>query len=68
VSKLIDQIRESIRTSGRSRYALAKATGLDQSHLSRLMAGTTGLSVEALERLAGALGFEVVITKRENEE
>lgn len=58
--KLSDQIRRVIDSSGMSRYAIAKAIGLDQSVLSRFMAGKSGLSVPTLDRLGVLLKLEVV--------
>ena len=61
---ILDDIREAIETSGESRYAIAKATGLSQTTLSRFVNGERGLSVDALETLADHLGLEVVLKKR----
>jgi transcriptional regulator with XRE-family HTH domain len=58
---ILDEIRKAIRTCGRSRYALAKETGLSESLLCLLMTGKRGLSVEALEKLAAALGCNVTL-------
>ena len=58
---LENTIRKAIETSGQSRYRIAKETGVSQAHLSRLMSGERGLSVEMLERLAPHLGLEIVI-------
>ncbi len=61
MSKVLDQMRRHIKASGQTRYAIWKATGIDQSQLSRLMSGSAGLSYEALEWLADYLGLEIVI-------
>jgi transcriptional regulator with XRE-family HTH domain len=58
---ILDEIREAIRTCGRSRYALAKESGISESRLSLLMSGKRGLSVEALEKLAAILKLEVTL-------
>ena len=58
---VLKQIRNAIEASGETRYRLWKATGIGQSHLSRLMRGEAGLSVKNLEKLADALGLEIVI-------
>lgn len=61
MGNVLDEIRKAIEASGESRYRLWKATGISQSHLSRLMRGEAGLSVENLEHLAEALGLEIII-------
>ena len=64
MSKILDEIREAIKASDKSRYRLSKDASIPQSQLSRLMTGEKGLSFEALERLVEALGLEIVIRKR----
>jgi transcriptional regulator with XRE-family HTH domain len=61
---ILDEIRQTIRTCGRSRYALAKETGLSEALLSCLMSKKRGLSVEALETVARALGYDVTLRPR----
>jgi transcriptional regulator with XRE-family HTH domain len=61
MAKILRAIRQAIEASGKTRYQLSKKTGIDQSHLSRLMKGGTGLSLEAVEKLAAALDVEIVI-------
>jgi ribosome-binding protein aMBF1 (putative translation factor) len=62
--KLSDQIRRAIDASGMSRYAIAKAINLDQSVLSRFMAGTSGLSVQTLDQLGALLKLKIVAEGR----
>ena len=62
-SRLLQQIREQIENSGQSRYAIWKATGISQSQLCKVMAGTAGLSIEAAERLLEHFGYTVIIKK-----
>jgi transcriptional regulator with XRE-family HTH domain len=61
MSQIFDTIRKAIEASDKTRYRLSKETGIDQAQLSRLMSGKEGVSVENLERLAEALGLEIVI-------
>ncbi len=61
MGQLMDQIREAIRASGKTRYRISKDTGIDQAGLCRLMQGTHGLSVGASERLLDYLGMEIVV-------
>jgi DNA-binding phage protein len=55
-------IREAIRAGGMSRYAISKATGIDQGQLCRFMQGQPGgLSFESVDKVLDALGLEIVI-------
>jgi hypothetical protein len=54
-----DQLREAIRKSGHSRYAISKATGVYQSTLSRFMVGKSGLSVQNLDALCRFLQLDL---------
>jgi transcriptional regulator with XRE-family HTH domain len=54
-----DQIRDAIRNCGLSRYAISKATGIDQSMLARFISGQHGLSPTSLDALAKFLGLKV---------
>jgi len=61
---LADQIRQAIDDSGMSRYAICKATGIDQAALSRFMSGKVGLMLASLESLACLLELEIKSPKR----
>ncbi len=65
MAPILDDIRKAINAGGKSRYRISKDTGIGESQLSQLMAGTKGLSIEALERLANYLGLEVVARKKQ---
>ncbi len=54
-----EQLRQAMKLSGRSRYKLWKATGIDQATLSRFAAGTGGLSIEAIDELWKVLGLHL---------
>ena len=60
----LEQIRDAIRRSKKTRYRLSKETGIAESQLCHLMAGRKGVSVEALEKLADALGLEIILRPR----
>ena len=66
MSKILDEIRRAIKASDKTRYRLSKETSVPQSQLSRLMTGEKGLSFEALERLADALGLDIVIQQKKS--
>jgi transcriptional regulator with XRE-family HTH domain len=61
MSKILDAIREAIEKGDTSRYRIWKDLGLSESHLSKLMRGERGLSIEAAERLAEYLNLEITI-------
>lgn len=61
---LQDDIRKLIVASGVSRYRLCQNAGIDQSQMSRFMAGTQGLGAATLSRLLDELGFEVVLRRK----
>jgi transcriptional regulator with XRE-family HTH domain len=59
--KLSDQIRQAVEQCGETRYAIAKATGIDQSTLSRFVSGERGLPMNTLDRLADYLGLTITM-------
>ena len=61
MAPIYDDIRKAIKASGISRYRLSKDLGISEGQLCELMAGTKGLSVEAIERLVDYLGLEIII-------
>jgi hypothetical protein len=61
---LEDQVRQAIERSGKSRYWLWKQTQIDQSALSKFVAGKAGLSVQSVNALLDALGLEVKLVKK----
>ncbi len=58
---LLEQLRSALEASGVSRYRLSAESGVSQSHLSRFVSGESGCSVENAERIADALGLEIVL-------
>ena len=61
MARILDAICDAIEASDRTRYRIAKDTGISQTQLSRLMSGERGLSIDALERLADYLGLGIII-------
>ena len=61
MAQILDAICDAIEASEKTRYRIAKDTGISQTQLSRLMSGERGLSIAALETLADYLGLEIVM-------
>jgi len=64
MSKICDKLKQAIEKGPKSRYRLSKETEIKQSQLSRFMAGTRGLGIDNVEKLAKALGYELILRKR----
>ena len=62
-TKVSDQIRAAIESSGLTMYRIAQETGIHKSALSRFMSGERGLSTTALDILGEFLGLEIVVKK-----
>jgi len=59
-----EQLRRAMKRCGKSRYAISKETGIEQSTLSRFANGLSGLSVENVEKVCQSIGAKVTITIR----
>jgi hypothetical protein len=59
-SEVAESIRQAVLSSGRSRYDIAMASGVDQGQLSRFMLGQN-LGLPGLEALAAELGLRIVV-------
>lgn len=57
-----DQLRQAVKKCGESRYAIAKATGIPASVLSRFVAEGRGLRSENIDLLCAYLGL--VLTRK----
>ncbi len=62
-ARLSDQVRAAVDRSSMSRYAICKAAQIDQSSLSKFMAGSVGLSMDSMDRLAEVLDLRIVTPK-----
>lgn len=58
---VLDEIGKAIERSGQTRYAIWKATGIDQGQLSKLVRGEVGISLENLQILLDYLELEIKI-------
>ena len=60
MTPILNDIRKAIDASDKKRAQISRETGISESRLCQLMAGTKGLSIEALELLADCLGLKIV--------
>lgn len=61
MARLTDAIRRAVEASGKTRYRIAKESGVSAGQLCRLVNGERGLSVDTIERLADYLGLRITI-------
>jgi hypothetical protein len=62
-----DQMRWAVREAPVTRYAISKQTGIDEGNLSRFVAGKSGLSLVALDKLAKLLGWKLVVREQRHQ-
>jgi transcriptional regulator with XRE-family HTH domain len=62
--EILEQVREAIEQSGKTRYRISKDTGIGEPQLSKLMSGTAGLSFPKLELLMNYLGYKITLKRR----
>jgi DNA-binding Xre family transcriptional regulator len=62
MATVTDTLRRAVEQCGQSRYAIAKATGIDKAVLSRFVASGRGLRSDNFDRLCAHLGL-VLATK-----
>ena len=55
-----DEIRAVVESCGKTRYRIAKETGIDAAVLCRFVQGQVGLSMDTLDKLAACIGLHVV--------
>jgi DNA transposition AAA+ family ATPase len=60
---LTGQLRQAIEASEKSRYQIAKETGIDEATLSRFIHGKGGFSMEGLNAIGKSLGLRIVSDK-----
>lgn len=59
-----DQLRDAILRADKSRYQIAKETGLSQALLSRFVNHVTDLSAPTMETVAACIGQRIVLEPR----
>ena len=65
-AKFSEQLRKAVEQAPVSRYAIHKATGIDQAVLSKFVRGErSGLSMETVDALCDYLGLRLVPEKPE---
>lgn len=64
----VDQLVDLIEVRFGSRYRFCKETGIDQGHLSRVLAGKKHLSIATLFSILEALGTKLAVVDRVGEE
>lgn len=62
---IAERLRHAVLHSGMSRYEVSRRADVSESVLSRFVRGAGGLSLDNLERVAKALGMEVVFRERQ---
>lgn len=60
MTTVTEQLRKAVETCGQTRYAIAKATGIPASVLSRFVVSGRGLRSENLDKLCAYLGLVLV--------
>jgi len=59
-NQVSEQLRKAIVAGSKSRYQIAKETGLDEGLLSRFVHRKSGLSMESIDLVSECLGLELV--------
>ncbi len=62
--RISEQIRQAIEKSGKTRYEIAKETGVEESSLSRFHHKQRSISLEAVDRIGEFLGLEITYKKK----
>ena len=56
---IVDQLRQAIRDSGQTEYAIAKASGVSQSVVNRFSTGERGISLDTAAKLCEYLDLDL---------
>ena len=63
-----DEIRAAVQDCGKTRYQIAKETGIDAAVLCRFVQGQVGLSMDTLDKLAANIGLRIVTNEPKSKE
>ena len=63
-----DQLRQAVRESELTRYAISVKTGIEQGTLCRFIRGERGMSLDSVDRLMTCLGLEIRPRHRKRKE
>ena len=66
--KTIEKIKEIAEKEGITRYRIAKNTGISDILLKRYLNGEVTASIKNIEKIVEALGYDIVLVKKENSE
>jgi len=58
-----EQLKAAILNADKSRYRIAKETGLTEAGLSRFVNDVAGLSLDSIDRIGECLGLQIVVEK-----
>ena len=61
MAKTEETLRKAIKHSPDSRYRIAQDSGVSEGQLSRFISRERGLSMDNIEKVADALGLEIVV-------
>lgn len=64
----IEQIKQIAEKEGITRYRIAKDTGISDILLKRYFNGEVTASIKNVEKIVEALGYDIVLLKKENSE
>jgi transcriptional regulator with XRE-family HTH domain len=63
MADLSDLVRRAIEDCGKTRYEIAKATGVSEGGLSRFMSGERDMTLRLLDRIAPVIGVKFVVER-----
>ena len=59
-----DEIRQAIKRSGVTQYAIWNKCGIDKGNMSKFMAGKAGLSLDLVDQIAAMLDLHVALAPK----